>query len=267
MAEKRQLDLHLLRFLPHPLRDDFVTVGFLLVESDAGFAEVRLTRDWRMLQCVAPGVDLEWFAAVENEIRSHLTSFRSREQLLEMVNQKFGTIIDIAPTKAVRTDDPLQEMEALTSIYLVPLERGGLGQQYTSRDAIVRAMSESFNNAGVLALMQRNVDVARYTGIGDPFRMDFTYRVGNFVRMFHAVSVTANVEKALALAYRYSRLDEGMRKEELFPSLTVVLDQVVALRNERASFAVGMLEESSVVVKAVDEMPEVAADVRRELIV
>jgi len=58
MAEKRQLELYLLRFLPHALRDDFVTVGLLLVESDGGFAEVRFTRDWRMLQCVAPDVDL-----------------------------------------------------------------------------------------------------------------------------------------------------------------------------------------------------------------
>jgi hypothetical protein len=183
-----------------------------------------------------------------------------------MVNQKFGTIIDVAPTKAVRTENPLQEMEALTSIYLVPLERGGLVQPSTGRGAIVRAMSEAFDHAGVLALMQRNVDVARYTGIGDPFRMDFTYTVGSLVRMFHAFSLTSNVEKALALAYRYSRLDEGMRKEKLRPSLTVILDQPSAPR-ERTNFGVGMLAANSIVVKAVDEMAEVAAEVRRELIV
>ena len=45
MADKRQLELYLLRFLPHALRDDFVTVGLLLVESDGGFAEVRFTRE------------------------------------------------------------------------------------------------------------------------------------------------------------------------------------------------------------------------------
>jgi len=45
MAKTRQLELHLLRFLPHPLRDDFVTVGFLLTETDGGFSEVRITRD------------------------------------------------------------------------------------------------------------------------------------------------------------------------------------------------------------------------------
>ena len=40
-----------------------------LLESDGGFAEVRFTRDWRMLQCVAPDVELEWFEMVEREIR------------------------------------------------------------------------------------------------------------------------------------------------------------------------------------------------------
>ena len=82
MAEKRQLELYLLRFLPHALRDDFVTVGLLLVESDGGFAEVRFTRDWRMLQCVAPDVELEWFEIVESEIRGRLASLRRREELI-----------------------------------------------------------------------------------------------------------------------------------------------------------------------------------------
>ena len=63
MTQLRQLELHLLRFLPHPLRDDFVTVGLLLVESDGGFADVRFTHDFRMLQCVAPDLDPEWFAS------------------------------------------------------------------------------------------------------------------------------------------------------------------------------------------------------------
>ena len=87
MADKRQLELYLLRFLPHALRDDFVTVGLLLVESDGGFAEVRFTRDWRMLQCVAPDVELEWFEMVESEIRKRLGSLRRREDLMQLMNE------------------------------------------------------------------------------------------------------------------------------------------------------------------------------------
>src|ERR1700689_412577 len=111
MAGKRHLELYLLRFLPHALRDDFVTVGMLLLESDGGFAEVRFTRDLRMLQCVASDVELEWFGMVENEIRGRLSSLRRREDLIQLVSERFGTLIDVAPTKGVLTEDPAKEME------------------------------------------------------------------------------------------------------------------------------------------------------------
>lgn len=265
MAEKRQLELHLLRFLPHALRDDFVTVGLLLLESDGGFADVQFTRDLKMLQCVAPDVELEFFALVESEIRGRLPSLRRREDLLQLMNERFGTMIDVGPTKAVLTDDPAREMEVLASMYLVPLERGERGQQRTGRVAIVSAMRDAFSNAGVLELVQQNLDVVKYTGPGDPFRIDFGYRVGGAVRMFHAVSMAANVDQALALAYRYSRVEAGMRQERLQASLTAVVDEGVALQEEKTRFAIGMLEQSSVRVRTVGEMAEIAGEVRREL--
>ena len=265
MAEKRQLELYLLRFLPHALRDDFVTVGVLLLESDGGFAEVRFTRDWKMLQCVAPDVEMEWFEVVEKEIRGRLGSLRRREELMALVSERFGTTIDVAPTKAVITEDPAKEMEVLTSMYLVPVGRGERAQQRTGRAAIVNTMKEGFAEAGVLELMQRDLDVVKYTGQGDPFRIDFGYRVGSAVRMFHGVSVAANVDQALALAYRYSRVETGMKQEQLQASLTAVLDQGMALQEEKTRFAVGMLEQSLVRVRAVGEMAEIAGEVRREL--
>lgn len=265
MAEKRQLELFLLRFLPHALRDDFVTVGLLLLESDGGFAEVRFTRDVRMLHCVAPDVELEWFVMVEGEIRGRLGSLRRREELMSLIHERFGTMIDVAPTKAVLTEDPAKEMEVLTSMYLAPAERGERTKERTGRVAIVNTMREAFAEAAVLELMQRDLDVVKYTAQGDPFRIDFGYRVGSAVKMFHAVSVAANVDQALALAYRYSRVEAGMRQERLDASLTAVVDQGMALQEERTRFAVGMLEQNSVRVRAVGEMAEIAGEVRREL--
>jgi hypothetical protein len=266
MAEKRQLELYLLRFLPHALRDDFVTVGVLLLESDGGFAEVRFTRDWKMLQCLAPDVELEWFGMVEQEIRERLGSLRRRDDLMQLMNEKFGTMIDVAPTKAVLTENPAKEMEVLEEIYLAP-RRAGMPAPHerTGRVAIVNTMKEAFAGAGVLELMQRNLDVVKYTGQGDPFRIDFGYRVGSAVKMFHAVSVAANVDQALALAYRYSRVDAGMRQEQLQASLTAVVDQGMELSDEKTRFAIGMLEQNSVRVRTVGEMAEIAGEVRREL--
>jgi len=265
MSDMRQLELHLLRLLPHALRDDFVTVGLLLIESDGGFAEVRFTRDWKMLQCVAPDVELEWFEMMESEIRAKLASLRRREDLIQLMSERFGTMMDVAPTKAVLSVDPATEMELLTAMYLAPMERGARTRQRTGRAAIVEAMEDTFSNAGVLDLLQRDLDVVQYTGLGDPFRIDFGYRVGSAVKMFHAVSIAASADQALALAFRYSRVDDGMRREQLQASLTAVIDQGTALPEERTRFAIGMLEQNSVRVRTVGEMAAIANEVRLEL--
>lgn len=265
MANKRQLELYLLRFLPHVLRDDFVTVGLLLLEGDGGFADLRFTRDWKMLQCVAPDLDLQWFELVENNIRGRLGSLRRREDLLQLVNERFGTMLDVAPAKGVLTEDPVREMEVLTAIYLLPIARSERTQPRAGRMAIVHTMQEAFTNAGVLELMQRDIDVIQYTGQGDPFRIDFGYRIGSVVKMFHAVSVAANVDQALALAYRYSRIELGMRRERLQASLTAVVDEGTALHEEKMRFAIGILAQSSVRVKTLEEMAEIAGEVQREL--
>jgi hypothetical protein len=265
MTDKRQLELYLLRFLPHPLRDDFVTVGLVLMESDGGFAEVRFTRDLRMLQCVAPDVELEWLQMVENEIRGQMGKLKRREELAQFVNERFGTLLEVAPTKAVLTEDPAKEMEVLAGMYLVPLARGGRLQERAGRGAIVDSMRLAFENAGVLELMQRNLDVVQYTGMGDPFRIDFGYRIGTEVKMFQAVSVVTNVDQALALGYRFSQIDAGMRREQLQASLTAVVEHEMAARDERTRFAIAMLEQNSVRVRTVGDMAAIASEVRREL--
>jgi Protein of unknown function (DUF3037) len=264
MAEKRQLELYLLRFLPHALRDDFVTIGFLLLESDGGFAEFRLTRDWKMLQVVAPNVESEWFGLVESEVRKSLSGLARREELVQRMNERFGLMIDVSPAKAVLTEDPVKEMDVLTSIYLLPPERGERVQQRTGRTAIIHAMKESFANSGVLELVQQDIEVDQYTGAGDPFRIDFGYRVGNVMKMFQALSV-ASVDQAVALAHRYSRIETGMQREQMHASMTAVVDQGMGTLDEKTQFAIGLLAETSVRVRTVSEMPEIADEVRREL--
>jgi len=279
MAPKRQLELLLLRFLPHALKDDFVTVGLLLLESDGGFAEVRFTRDWRMLECVAPEMEMEWFEKMEAEIRGRLGALRRREDVVEFIGERFGPGFEVAPTKGVLTEDPMKEMEVLTSMYFAPVARGERAATRTGRGTIVQTMRQAFAEAGVLELMQRDLDLMRYTGAGDPFRIDFGYRVGDTVKMFHAVSLAVNVDQALALAYRYSRIEEGMKQEQMQASLTAVVDHPItpkpgvmgtpieglAVQDERTSFAVGMLEQNRVRVRAVGETETIAEEVRREL--
>jgi hypothetical protein len=174
-------------------------------------------------------------------------------------------MIDVAPTKAVLTEDPGKEMERLTSMYLVPMQRGEHIQLRAGRMAIVQAMKDAFADAGVLELMQRDLDLVKYTGRGDPLRIDFGYRVGSAVKMFRAVSLKTNIELALGLALRFLQVDAGMRQEQLQASLTAVVDREMASRDERMQFAVGMLEANSVRVRGMRELADIAGEARREL--
>jgi hypothetical protein len=265
MATRREFELHILRFLPHPLRDDFVTVGLLLLESDSGLAEFRFTCDWTLLRCIAPHVELEWFEMVENDIRARLGNLRKREDFVQLVNERFGTMFDVAPTKAVQTEDPAREIETLTSIYLSPMDRI---ERVTcsGRMAIVSTIRQEFSKAGVWELIRKDLDVEKYTGQGDPFRVDFGYQIGGVVKLFHAVSVASNVDQALALLYRYSRVTAGMQQEQLQVCLTAVVDEKSALEEEKAQFAIGVLKQSSVRVRPVGRLGEIVGEVRQDAV-
>ena len=125
--------------------------------------------------------------------------------------------------------------------------------------AIVHTMKEAFANAGVLELMQRDLDVVKYTGLGDPFRIDFGYRWGRGEDVPWGFGRWQLWIRRWPLAYRYSRIEAGMRREHLQASLTAVVDREMALQEEKTRFAIGMLKQGSVRVKKVGEMADIAA--------
>ena len=265
MAKKREFELHLLRFLPHPLRDDFVTVGLLMLERDGGFAELRFIRDWKILQWMAPDVETEWFQSVENEILRRLGSLHRREDLMQLVNDKFGTMIDVAPTKRVQAENPAEEMEVLTSMYLVPMRRAVQVEPCKGRPAILNVVKDEFAKLGVLGMIQSDLAMEKYMAPGDPFRVDFGYRTGGVVKMVHAVAIAENVDPVLALLYRYPLVVAGLRKEGRGASLTAVVDEESTLEGEAAQFAIGLLKQHSIRVEPLDNVFGVVDEVRRDI--
>jgi hypothetical protein len=266
MAEMRNFDLYLLRFTPYALRDDFVTIGFALVEEDGWFLDLRLTHDFGALQCIDPDIDLERFEIVEFEIRRHLQEVRKKEVLTQFVSERFGTFMYVAPAKAIRTEDPVKEIELLSSQHLAPLGRADAPQRpRTGRKAIVHRMTEAFSAAGVLELLQTDMDMGKYIGWQDPFRIDFGYPVGGVIKMFHAVSMATNADQALALVCRYSEIEKGMRQEQRQASLTVVVDLGPTLQEERSRFAFEKLRQHSINVKTLRDMTDIIEEVRMDL--
>jgi hypothetical protein len=85
--------------------------------------------------------------------------------------------------------------------------------------------------------------------------------------MFHAVSLAANIDQAIVVAYRYPKIADGMRKgpDQLEAQLTAVVDDDLRWEEPDIDFAVTTLKENGVQVGTAAEMPLYAADAKRDL--
>jgi hypothetical protein len=264
MADKRKLELHLLRLVPHVLRDDFITVGLVVIESGGGFADVRFTRDWKRVECFAPDIELEHLERLEAVVRAGLKEIRGRADLVKMLEERFGPEFDVGPVKGIEAMDPEAEMSVLTRDYLAPMQPVERARRL-GRLGIVGRMEDGFAEAGVLGLLQRDIAMTEFTGENDPFKVDFGFRVGNSLKMFHALALNLSREPAVTLAYRYARIQDGMRKKNEQAVLTAVVSEDAARRREEVASGIGMLRANEIAVRDVMEMAAIADEVRREM--
>src|ERR1700723_3120606 len=115
MAERKNLEFFLLRYVPDAVKDEFVNIGVVLVEAGAtgaqsnggGFADVRFTRDWRRVRCLDPQADVEMLAALEREIRGQLRTAQDRAALLKRLEDSFSNVIQLSPTRGCWADAPV----------------------------------------------------------------------------------------------------------------------------------------------------------------
>ena len=240
-----------------------MTIGLVVVEPGGEFVDVRFTRDWKRVECFAPDLEIELFEHLESVLRESLNEIRTREDLLRTI-ERLGPLFDIGPTKGLLASDPSAEMRVLERDYLAaiqPVERA----RHLGRLGIVQRMESSFAEAGVLGLLQRDLTMTEFTGENDPFRVDFGFRVGRSLKMFHALALSISREPAVTLAYRYARIQDGMRKKNEEALLTAVIGEEAARRREEMVSGVAMLRANEIVVRDVGEMAAIAEEVRREL--
>jgi hypothetical protein len=267
MSKKRQLELLVLRYVPDAVKEEFVNIGLVMFESGAngqGFADVRFTRDWRRVWCLDPQADIEMLEALERDIRRQILDAHDREVLIRRLQDSFSNAIQVTAVKACEAEEPRAEIEYLAKLYFEGA-KPARPRVLSGREQIVNRMQSEFQNAGVWALLMHGVPVSSYTKPGDNFKFDFGYRIGNAIKLFHAVSLKRSIDPAVTLAARYPLISSGMSKKDLSPFLTTVVDDGLDRSNEEIHFALEMLEESKVKVAPVAEMPAIAEVAREEL--
>jgi hypothetical protein len=228
MAERKQCEFQLIRYVPDPVRNEFVNIGVLLRAPGDGETVLRFTRNWGRVQCLDPDADTELLEALENEIGERLRSQPADhpKPILGQLESSLSNGIQITESKAFLAESFLSALEDLMRMYIDPPKRERR-QHRGGRAGIQAAMRHRFEDAGVWEIMSKKIAASQYTFPGDPLKIDCGYRNG-LVKMFHAVSLDSGVDDAKLLCFAAPALFKGVKElEKLDLELTAITEPLI----------------------------------------
>jgi hypothetical protein len=280
MSHRLQCAFQLVRYVPDPVRNEYVHIGVLL-RDEGGQLNLQFTRDWRRVRCLDTDADTSMLEGMEAELRRRLQEDLERPEgerkFTRILDESLSLGVQITEPKAYLAESLPAGMEELMKIYVDPPKRERVSR-LSGRAAIQSAMRDEFERAQVWNLMRKQIRAAEYTRPGDPLRIDAGYRPNGVIRMFHAVSLDPGVEMAKVLAFSSAGLRAGVERiEKAHLELTAIVEPAALLgikagaaedqaeRLELYRFGIETMEEHQIRVLTTTDLPNVAATARREL--
>jgi hypothetical protein len=266
MTDRMQCRFFVLRYAPDAVKNEFINVGLVLLPP-AGSAQVRFTRDWSRVLCLDPEADIEMLQALENDLRDQLREINGDHDLiLRRIQDSFSNAIQPSEFQACLAASAVSEADELARLYLERPKRRQQAREPGARVAIVARMRSEFEAAGVWPVMLKNIALSKYTRSGDPLKIDCGYSPNGTVKLFHAVTLSSDVNAAKVLAFSFPQLAEGIRKAEGKQSLLMaIVEDDLPTDDETVNFARETLEQNAIRITPVSMMPDIAAAAAREL--
>ena len=158
MTERKQCVFQLIRYVPDPVRNEFVNIGVLLRTSGGEQSVLRFTRDWGRVRCLDPDADTEMLEALEIEIGHRLRTQPADhpKPIMDLLEDSLSNGIQITEAKAYLAETFLTGLEDLMRLY-VDNPRRERSQRRGGRAAVQAAMRKSFEEAGVWTLMRKQI--------------------------------------------------------------------------------------------------------------
>lgn len=112
----------------------------------------------------------------------------------------------------------------------------------------------------------KKIKASKYTHLGYPLKIDCGYRPNGVIRLFHAVSLDTEADSAKILAFPYPSLSEGIvGVENAKTDLTAIVENDLNREDAAILFAIQTLEQNSIRVAPVSQLPIFAERARQEM--
>src|SRR5580700_11060480 len=101
MMERKQCEFQLIRYVPDPVKNEFVNIG-VLVRAEGEQSVLRFTRDWGRVRCLDPDADTQMLEALEIEVGQRLATQPAdhRRPIVGVLEDSLSNGIQITETKA-----------------------------------------------------------------------------------------------------------------------------------------------------------------------
>lgn len=289
MAEPIPCEFSLIRYVPDVVKGEFTNIGVVLREvrpensqgsedTRRAVTQVRFTRDWRRVRCIDPGVDLGLLESIEEDVAARLISEASgplpAKPIMALLEDTLSNSIQITAPVACLAESFATMMDELMRLYIEPI-RVKVVREHTGRTAIHTEMRKAFEKAGVWAAMFKRYSVEEFTHKGNPLKLDCGYKPNGTVHIFHAVSLSNDVDPSTVLAFNAPLLRNGIRqKHNSELDLAAVVEPIRSISREEDfsdeaadlyRFGITTMESAGIRVLTTNDLARAAETARKEL--
>jgi hypothetical protein len=263
MADEREKTYRyrILRYVPNLVRGEWVNIGVLLEELDAGRREIKLAEESRELVRIRqlhPGADQQLLRSLPLAFDALLRGPNAAGEL-EKLDQLLSNVLQWSPPRAVVARDFDAELDRQFRTQVAAPARARAGLVESTRSWIKERVNDVFRRRRVPRL-ERNVPVEQFTELGDTFTLDYAYRNG--VRGYlHAVTLGRDPAQAKVLAFTAGRI----RRQSGPCEFTAITESEPVADKPRHQFLVRLFAEQDISMVSLNHIEKFAEDLRQRL--
>lgn len=262
MSEKyKRCQFVVLRFVPNLVRDESVNIGVMLYNPDDRELTPRLTDNFRRVKRLHPWADIDLLRGLQADFEQRLAErVEDLGAYLETLEQTLSNALQLTPPRAIRTEDPLAELDRLYESYVQEprLAPGAFARAIENTRAWIRQrVHAAFKRAGLLERMEKRVLVEDFTYKGDNFRLDFGYRHNGTHGFVHAIALERDITTAKVLAYTAERVHARVPAE-----FTAIVEREIDDRVDSHAAIHGILQEQQIAIQPLAAIDQFAASLK-----
>jgi hypothetical protein len=252
----RPLAYHIVRYTPNLVRDEWVNIGVLLLDTSAGRVLRRLMEEpgeFARVRRLHPGADEALLRRLPEEFESQLEASGSVASPLARLEQTLSNAVQLSPQKGLLAEDMDSELDRLYRDHVEPPRYTRTFEDLATRNAIRTRANQVFRTTGIWPRLHRHARIEEFTYTGDPLRIDYTYRRNGTRGFVQALPLGRDLGGAKVLAFTADSIRAKLPHTE-FIAVTEVAPRPEV--NSRHQFVSGLLEQRDIQVVPLTRLAE-----------